>query len=68
MIRLGLELGWLYVQVAAEAAWEDRRVRFLVWFVATEIALGQMALGRLTPSDVLNDIVVGIAISFPFLR
>ena len=68
MIRLLLDLAGLYVRVAATTIWRDKRFRFLVWLLAVEIAVWRAALGHLSLDDVINDVVVGIIVSLPFLR
>jgi hypothetical protein len=68
VIGLLLDLAWLYIRVAIETVWQDRRVRFLFWLLAVGIAIWRAALGHLSLDDVINDIVIGIIISVPFLR
>lgn len=67
VIRLLLDLAWLYARVVAETLWEDDKFRLLVWLLAVAIAIWRMASGHLTADDLINEVVLGIVFSLPFL-
>jgi hypothetical protein len=68
VVRLVLDLAWLYVRVAVSTIWRDRWFRFWIWLLAVGIALCRMASGQMSLDDILNEILLGIIISMPFLR
>lgn len=67
-LKLRVELAWLYICIVALTLWEKKWARFLVWLLCLGLTIRQMASGRLSLNDIINEIVLGILCSMPFLR
>ena len=67
-LRLLVDVSVLYLRVAAETIWEDRRIRFWVWVLAVEFIVWRVSEGDLRLVNIVEDIAIGLAISLPFTR
>ena len=68
VVQLFLYCTWLYVRTLADILWQDRRIRFAVWLLAVAAVVWRFLRGRVTYEDVVNEILIDLVLSVPFLR